>query len=78
VEGMVNPGELSLNAVRTNQPKMLSGWSQKGQVAGNGGSPFLRHGPRPLPANRENLNPSLSFQRNMGSPYRLPGPLTHG
>ena len=33
-DGMVNPGELLINVVRTNKPKMLTGLSQKacGQV----------------------------------------------
>ena len=34
MDGMVNPGELSINAVIRNKPKMLTGLSQKGTVAG--------------------------------------------
>jgi hypothetical protein len=36
MDGMVNTGELSIHVVTTNKPKMLTGLSQKGTVAGTG------------------------------------------
>ncbi len=36
MDGMVNTGELSIHAVIRNKPKMLTGLSQKGTVAGTG------------------------------------------
>ena len=36
MDGMVNTGELSINVVMSNKPKMLRGLSQKGTVAGTG------------------------------------------
>src|SRR5712691_9349960 len=36
MDGMVNTGELSINVVKSDKPKMLTGLSQKGPVAGRG------------------------------------------
>src|SRR5215471_10541057 len=36
MDGMVNTGELSINVVRRDKPKMLRGLSQNGTVAGTG------------------------------------------
>jgi len=36
MDGMVNTRELSINVVMSNKPKMLTGLSQKGTVAGTG------------------------------------------
>ena len=36
MDGMVNTGELSINVVKRNKPKMRTGLSQKGTVAGTG------------------------------------------
>ena len=36
MDGMVNTCELSINVVTSNKPKMLTGLSQKGTVAGTG------------------------------------------
>jgi len=43
MDGMVNTCERSINAVIRNKPKMLTGLSQKGTVAGTGseGSPVM-------------------------------------
>src|SRR5262245_35915608 len=40
VDGMANPGELPINAVRTDKPKALRGLDQKGKWPGAGVSPF--------------------------------------
>ena len=55
VDGMANPGELPINAVRTNKPKALRGLDQKvrGQVQGSPPSPAVAVEP---PANRQSLN----------------------
>ena len=36
MDGMVNTCELLINVVTSDKPKMLTGWSQKGTVAGTG------------------------------------------
>jgi hypothetical protein len=36
MDGTVNTCELSINAVKSNKPKMLTGLSQKGTVVGTG------------------------------------------
>ena len=36
MDGMVNRRELSINVVKRNKPKMLTGLGQKGTVAGTG------------------------------------------
>ena len=41
MEGMVNTGELSINVVMSNEPKMLPGLGQKGTVAGTRTPRFL-------------------------------------
>jgi hypothetical protein len=41
MDGMVNPGERSINIVIDNKPKVLAGLSQKGTVAGTRSLPFL-------------------------------------
>jgi len=41
MDGMVNPGERSINIVTDNKPKVLRGLSQKGTVAGTRIPPFL-------------------------------------
>ena len=40
MDGMVNTGELSINVVTTGKPKMLTGLSQKGTVAGTGSQTY--------------------------------------
>ena len=40
MDGMVNPGELSINVVTTNKPKMLRGLGQKGTGAGTGSQTY--------------------------------------
>ena len=40
MDGMVNTGELSINVVKSDKPKMLTGLSQNGTVAGIG---FLQY-----------------------------------
>ena len=39
MDGMVNRRELSINVVKRNKPKMLTGLSQNGTVAGTGVHP---------------------------------------
>jgi hypothetical protein len=58
VDGLANPGELPINAVRTSKPKALIGWNQKvrGPVQGI-----------PLPL------PSLSSHRRRGRASTIPG-----
>jgi len=58
MDGMVNTGELSINVVKGNKPKMLKGLSQKGIVAGYRDYPLPCHGHAMLPANREHLTHS--------------------
>jgi len=53
-DGMANEGELLLNAVNTNKPKVLTGLNQKVRE-GYGGIQFP---PYPSPANRQRPNPS--------------------
>jgi hypothetical protein len=36
MDGMVNTGELSINVVKSDKPKMLRGLSQNGTVVGTG------------------------------------------
>jgi hypothetical protein len=68
---MVSKRELSLNVVRSNEPKMLLGLGQKAlrRVLGLAG-------PRAWATNavggQREPNPSLSLQRNTVSPYRSP------
>ena len=52
---MVNTGERSINVVKGDKPKMLTGLSQKGTVAGYRDCPLSCHGHAMLPANREHL-----------------------
>ena len=40
MDGMVNSGELSINVVTTNKPKMLRGLGQKGTGAGTGSQTY--------------------------------------
>src|SRR6516165_5153940 len=71
VDGMANPGELPINAVRTNKPKALRGLDQKvrGQVQGYPPSPAVAVAatggeaePKPSPICPWNvISPSLSL-----------------
>jgi len=54
---MVNPGELLLNAVRDDRPKMLSGLGPKG-MGTSGGAPNSPPADDAPPAERQDLNPS--------------------
>ncbi len=40
MDGRVNTGELSINVVTTNKPKMLRGLGQKGTGAGTGSQTY--------------------------------------
>jgi len=66
--GRVNPGEPLLNVVRTNQPKMLRGWSQNGTWRGVRVPPSLPVDTRP-PANRRDLTHSRIRTGNVVSPH---------
>ena len=64
---MVSKRELSLNVVRSNQPKMLSGWSQKATRRVPGLAGPWAWAINAVGGQRE-PNPSLSLQRNTVSP----------
>jgi hypothetical protein len=56
-DGMANRGELLLNAVNANKPKVLTGLNQKVRD-GNGGIQFPPSETHTSPANRQGPNPS--------------------
>ncbi len=59
VQGMVSICELSINTVKTDQPKMLTGWSQKALWRVQGLEHLLSWAATP-PVNRENLTPVVA------------------
>jgi hypothetical protein len=67
---MVNSGELPINAVSYDRPKMLTGLGQKGEGTGGGApnSPLVDDAP---PAERQDLNLSGTSAKR-GKPVRLP------
>ena len=72
---MANVGELSINVVRYNRPKMLTGRSQNGNAAGAEarkssamGKALYGH----AAGEQREPKPILSFERNVVSPYRSP------
>ena len=69
MNGMANPGELLINIVSLNKPKVLSRLEPKWQRSGHKGFAFPCHGQTTLPVDRESLNHSLLLKRNMVSPY---------
>jgi hypothetical protein len=68
MDGRVNIGELSINVVRRNKPKMLRGLSQNGTVAGTGFLHTLSWTPNATGKQRA-PHPSLSTLWNVVSPY---------
>src|SRR5215510_14533868 len=69
MEGMVSIGELSINVVMSNKPKMLIGLSQKALERVQGLDNILSW-TRNAPGGERAPNPSLSTVRNVVSPYR--------
>ena len=71
MDGMVNTCELSINVVTTGKPKMLTGLSQKGTVAGTRISPLLVMGNHAT-GGQSAPNPFLVTETEHGNPVRLP------
>ena len=86
VDGMVNKCELSINVVRSNKPKMLSGHKPGG--LSQKATERVQGLPTPLtwasgcslptlPADREDLNHPVT-QAEHGKPVSLPAPIVSG
>jgi hypothetical protein len=71
VDGMANKGELLLNAVKVDKPKMLIGLTQNGNVFRCWGLPVPQPQPLRTPADRQGL-PHPGIRAERGKPVLLP------
>ena len=73
MDGMVNPGALSINVVIQDKPKVLQGLSQKGTGAGTGFRPYPVMDPQ-RSRRTESTSPVLVNRAERGKPVSLLSP----
>ena len=71
MDGMANPGERSINIVTENKPKVLTGLSQKGTVAGTRTPLFLVMGLNAT-GGQSSPTPFIVTETEHGNPVHLP------